>query len=417
MKLSKFTIRELILFLIALIFIFQNLFELERPVFLYFDETVSLLAIIYYFIKLLRDKRTDYEAFPIFILMNALIILGLASNYLNSIQHNFFIIMVDLFSNFKFLFLFLGLNDFLSNLKTIEVERIIIRLGIVVKIYTAVLFVFSFLNLFVDIGMYQEYRFGLRTFSFIFGTPGQVINLSIAILIILLLDRFCSNRKNTFYLTLVLFVILSTLKSRAFVITALFIILYQTFVLEKKVNPKMRFVTIIAFCGLVGFSRFKIYFLSSNTPRQTLFLNGIKVMRAYFPLGSGFATYGSDSAAKYYSKLYYQFGYHLRYGMNPSSHLFLNDTFWPMIFAQFGFFGLIIFILLMINYFKLLIKNLSKTVPTVRLAVFFYIFNVVLSSIQSSYPGTNSMVITTFFITFAIVISKRKQFEGGLNDY
>ena len=86
--------------------------------------------------------------------------------------------------------------------------------------------------------------------------------------------------------------------------------------------------------------------------------------------------------------------------MTPTNTRFLNDTFWPMIFAQLGLFGTISYILLLLG---ILMKIYSRAKETgnayLRFAALFYVINVLVSSIQSSYPGNNSMIMLTFLTT------------------
>lgn len=63
------------------------------------------------------------------------------------------------------------------------------------------------------------------------------------------------------------------------------------------------------------------------------------VLRDCFPLGSGFATYGSDQAFKHYSPLYVRFGFHHDYVLAQDTGFAMNDNFWPMLLDQFGLFG------------------------------------------------------------------------------
>ena len=90
----------------------------------------------------------------------------------------------------------------------------------------------------------------------------------------------------------------------------------------------------------------------------------------YFPIGSGFATYGSAQAAKSYSVLYQLYGFSNRWGMGAGENSFyLNDTYYPMIIGQFGYFGFFIF---MFVYYKLFsvfkqIKNNNYKIPLLYL--------------------------------------------------
>ena len=91
--------------------------------------------------------------------------------------------------------------------------------------------------------------------------------------------------------------------------------------------------------------------MNVNAPRYLFFYYGGKTANTYFPLGSGFATFGSDQAARNYSRLYYQYGFNSLFGMNTEDGSFLSDTFWPMAIGQFGWIGSILYILIYVRIF------------------------------------------------------------------
>ncbi|CIP14117.1 Uncharacterised protein [Streptococcus pneumoniae] len=404
---NKITIRELIILFVLILFIFQNLLEKYFVYAQYIDEIVALLFLIHYFLRVVLNKSISKKFSRLVLLLLTIILITLISNFWNNVQTNILIISIDLFSIFKFIFIFLGAQSFLNDLTHKEIKRIILRVYFISNIYLSVLIVLAFLNIFIGLGMHQEYRYGLPTFSFIFGTPGQVINLSIIFLLLYQLNKLYNSKNNLIHLVLIFLLLLSTLKTRAIVLAIVFVYILYLFEIRNISSMKKRVLPVLGLGAVVGFEQFKTYFLTSDTPRLTLFKYGMLTMRRYFPLGSGFATYGSDIAAKNYSLLYYQYGFHNRYGMNPYDIRFLNDNFYPMIFAQFGFLGGILYVFLLLDYFRLLLRVASINDKVIKTSVFIYIFNVVLSSIQSSYPGTNSMVITTFLICLILRYSDK----------
>lgn len=80
---------------------------------------------------------------------------------------------------------------------------------------------------------------------------------------------------------------------------------------------------------LLGTFQIQTYLMNVNVPRYLFFYYGGKTANTCFLLGSGFATFGSDQAARNYSRLYYQYGFNSLFGMNTKDGSFLSDTFWP----------------------------------------------------------------------------------------
>ena len=126
---------------------------------------------------------------------------------------------------------------------------------------------------------------------------------------------------------------ISTLRSRAFMYSTILVLLHWKVV---KKQEKFRlsigniFATLIVLCFFAA-DQFETYFSNTATARSNFLRYGIYTMQRYFPLGSGFATYGTDSAVKYYSKLYVEYGFKDVYGLNPSNPMFAHDTYWPAI--------------------------------------------------------------------------------------
>ena len=71
-----------------------------------------------------------------------------------------------------------------------------------------------------------------------------------------------------------------------------------------------------------------------------------------------------------------------------------------MIFAQLGLFGTIAYVLLLFGVLGRLYQRAKDSGSLyIRLAALLFAVNVLVSSIQSNYPGNNSMCMLTFLVT------------------
>ena len=152
-----------------------------------------------------------------------------------------------------------------------------------------------------------------------------------------------NDKKNIrYYIPVCIALILAT-KSSPILFSVFFLILLIYF--KKRKVLKTRTIIILGILVLLlGTFQIQTYLLNENAPRYLFFYYGGKTANTYFPFGSGFATYGSDQAARNYSPLYYRYGFNGLFGMNPEDGSFLSDTFWAMALGQFGWFGLISYI-------------------------------------------------------------------------
>ena len=158
--------------------------------------------------------------------------------------------------------------------------------------------------------------------------------------------------------------------------------LYYLFAIEKDKTFKKRYIIpLIVLFGFIAGDQLEFYF-TGRTARAALLINGFTTANTYFPLGSGFATYGTAIARDYYSPLYVQYGFARIYGLSPNYTAFLTDSYWPAIMGEFGYFGIILVVVLIYFVFKRILNDCDNEYS--RLCVYFGIGILLISSIASS---------------------------------
>lgn len=392
--------------LITTVFLFQTLLENYSNKASYIDEAIAALFLGYFVLDLLISAEIRMEDLLICCFSAVVVAAGLYGNFRFGIQGSKAAILIDIISHLKFACLFLGVSAF-CRVNRVDYHSVIRLPVLLAKAYLAVLFAFGALNLVADIGMHAEIRYGLRVYSFIFGTPGIVTNTVLFIIALLLLECALKPGKgNLIWLAMAEVLLILVIKSRSLILAMVFAALYVSLIIEKKHSLLYRGALILAAAGVIGYPQFEKYFVNGvavnagHAPRLLFLEGGIQLFKEYFPFGTGFGTFGSGSAAKYYSQLYYDLGFDVVEGMSPEDPKCLNDTFWPMILAQLGLFGTIAYVLLLFGILLGLNTRARKSGNYyIRLATLFYAVNVLVSSIQSNYPGNNSMCMLTFIVT------------------
>lgn len=188
-------------------------------------------------------------------------------------------------------------------------------------------------------------RYGIKSFQFIYVHPSHLVTMALACLMIV-----ASRKKRAWKLFVVFAVVLiaSSLRSRwvalAFIIAVFFLVGEQR--LKKSVGLV---VAAAALCAMVlGASQMEVYYGSSSpSARNHLAQAALDIFWRGFPFGTGFGTYGTGVTKSDYSELYMQYGFDEVPGLSPNFSSYLTDTFWPAIMAQFGFFGLLVWLLLL----------------------------------------------------------------------
>lgn len=72
------------------------------------------------------------------------------------------------------------------------------------------------------------------------------------------------------------------------------------------------------------------------TARHALYFGSTAIAKERFPLGLGFASFGSWASGRWYSEAYETYGLSRVWGLQPQQPLFITDTFWPMVLGQGG---------------------------------------------------------------------------------
>jgi hypothetical protein len=189
-----------------------------------------------------------------------------------------------------------------------------------------------------------------------------------------------------------------TTKGPALIWVAL-ILFFSIYQIREKFNVlSIIFITIITL--LLGQYQINEYFLNENAPRFLIYKNSVVTANNYFPLGSGLGTYGGEMARRNYSQLYYNYGFNKIWGMNKKYGQFLNDNYWPMILAQFGYFSVIAIVAIYYILFKELYGIKKKKLKTLCVISFIYIM---IHSLGSAALTGFEGILVSFIFSFGIL--------------
>lgn len=312
----------------------------------YFDEALGVASIVIVAFNFNKLYYNDFRA--LFFLLIAVAI-GLFSNLLYGIQYSWFSVFVDVLTQVKLIFCFMAVRYALSEH---EKQIVINYISPIARIYFLFAFVLAIYTQLFDTGMNEEVRYGLKTFRFIFNMSHQYTSVSFLMLGCIISATNIAEKKKNFYKFIGVVAILFALKGPALIFTVSYVFLAFYFKKYQKLNFKIIIPLILA---LLFVSTYQInkYLLNDEAPRHIFFEYAFKTANHYFPLGSGFATFGSAEAAKHYSKLYVKYRFYRTWGMGPGENgMFLYDTYWPSVIGQFGWFGTVLFGYSYINIFK-----------------------------------------------------------------
>ncbi len=333
---------ELLALIAFNLLLFQPIIEIILPPFSYYDEILAVSSLLSLFFSMaMRKSRFTREMKIALCLLFAIVVIGLFGNFLSGIVSDTFFILVDILACSKFFIIYFALKSILGN-----TSYFVSYMARESKVLLVLMLACLVINQFVDIVMTYEMRYGLKAFQFVFIHPTHMVTLSLACMAFIYSDASNGWKK---YIGIALVLMAMSLRSR-WVALALVIVLIIIFV--KKGSTRAPFVVIgvgSVSAFLVGQAQMSVYYGSaSESARGHLMTTALSVFQNFFPLGAGFASFGSGVTKTIYSPLYYQYGLQNVYGLAPNNPSYLTDTFWPVVLAQFGFLGLIIWLLLLI---------------------------------------------------------------------
>ena len=267
-----------------------------------------------------------------------LVLCGVVSNFLYGYQTRIPNIIIDIFTCLKFPIVLLCAMLVFAK----RGEALITYIEGFAKVLAIFLASLALLNLIVDFGMGTDPRFGLRaSFLFICGHPAYLALLCLGLFLIFV----CNLDRNKFYVCLILLVMASTLRSKALAFCAVGPAIIYFMRSGRKLN--LIHVLLIVLVGVaIGWDQLTTYYQTDGSARAEITRASLRIARDFFPVGTGFASFGSVFSAQgsYYSPVYYEYGLNEIWGLSPDDTFFLSDTFWPTVLGQFGVLGLLLYL-------------------------------------------------------------------------
>lgn len=339
----------------------------------YLDELLGVICFIYLLYALFLGKLNRNEG-CILILMFGIVFLGLLSNVFSGLVTNLFVIGVDVLEFLKAIVVFLGFHVYY---KRYDVKELGYHLKGLAKAIIIAAFICAVISQFRDIGMtmrhadgniYPEY--GIQPFGFISRNGIQTYYLLSGCLLFIV----AGEKKKTVKTAFIIMYFISTFLTAATLVWCgnLFLIIFCIYYRYRK-QLKIEVILGIALIAVVvAFPAIQEYIFNTRAPRSVLLYYGFLTANTYFPFGSGFATYGGEMAARFYSPLYWAYGFDDRYGLSHTGYGgILNDNYVAMIAAQMGYMGLILFGVVYYRLFKLFDgKNLDRKIKPIIMSVF-----------------------------------------------
>ena len=398
---EKWNFFDVTALIIGTLVLFMQPLKYVNKIFTYIDETLIMLMLVTYIGDLLKRKKIKKDELLLIFVFILFILAGIIGNSISSFERETKAILLDIFSFSKFFLVAICGIRFFE--KTNHAKRLISFFAFVVKINLIIAFPLSIMNQFVDLGMRDEVRHGIYCFKYIYDTAAIFSWYCLMYLIVLSVEAIINKKKNSkLFIALNIMTWIMTGRSRGFAFCLIYILMFIYNKKVKREKKQIRFKPLqIAILGVIGlliaWKQFVFYFTTSTEARYILLHYGITLCKMYFPIGAGFATFGTFSAQTYYSPVYNYFGINKIYGFSEENPLYLTDNFWPAILGETGVIGFMFYFVAAIICFKILYKRLGRNNDS-KFIIIYFIITIICSSIATTIFTQNATIGDVFFL-------------------
>lgn len=190
---------------------------------------------------------------------------------------------------------------------------------------------------------------------------------------------FCQHKKvwlNRVCLGLMLIMLIFSGKEKAYGAILVFALLYYIIV-YKKVQTKVRYFLYMAIpVALLAWDKIYYYYIEGRGrfAKSIMTATSLQIAKDYFPIGTGFGTFGSTYAASNYSPVYYLYGIAENPELGVQSKMYLKDQFWPILLGENGVLGTVIYGILLLLLFTQIQRVYYYQKKKYFLLIFFYVF-------------------------------------------
>lgn len=374
------------------LFLFRDWLEQISFIFGYIDELIALIGVILFIYKtwmkngVLHWKKDDKKKWCMVCLIG-IVGVGIWATILYGYQNFMKIVVPDLIACIKFwTALYLGYVLF----EHCDCNKYKKRFRKHIKFVTICFFI---LILFDNIHpIFQVYdRYGFRSTHLFYSHPS--IFASICGFLFLMWTFFEDERQpKLIWPSLILLLLCTTFRSKAIATAFALAFLYYVVLIRKKKFTWKLLIALVPIGIFIGWEQIILFYTSygyGETARSALLTTSIEIAKDYFPIGTGFGTFGSNYSVVEYSPVYSIYGIQNVYGISEGYSAFVSDSFWPMILGQFGIIGILLYggavLSLMKDIQKIRIVNSGHYVAAIGAMIYLLISSLAESAFVNPY--------------------------------
>lgn len=387
LTIHRYREQELVFFLFFYLLVFQNpLTKYVSPVFLYADELFALLGVafvIYLGFSSVKKLIIKKDTLRMVAFLLAFAACGLTGNLLYRYQRAD-LVLKDLYVNLKF-FLSVASGFYLFRYARPD-RKLVLRHT---KRCTVFLFLLLAADLLLDVFPNSGYRYGIKIRNLIFGHVTYLAGTCAFLLSVLM---FHYEKRSIKYIAMALLTLISTVRSKALASAAAYLVVLY-FIVIRRQRIRLWHILLIGALGLsIAWDQVSFYYieLAGQSARSVLTQTSFEIMKDFFPIGTGFGTYGSDVAGQSYSPVYVEYGFTKVHELQKETGFF-SDTFWPIIIGQTGFAGTMCYLAVLSVLFRKTIQVRSADRSAYGAVLFIFVFLLISSTSEPTFNNAVSI--------------------------
>lgn len=372
----------------------------------YLDEVVSVICFIYIIFCLPRCKKFTKNEKILCNIAICIFLIGVLSSIVNK-GNTLFPMIVDALNCNKFIIVMVA--TILYAYKRKVLFSILPSLNRFVKLCSYAMTLLALSNLFLHIFPNHGYRLFIPVQKLFFEHPNDLAYFGLICAVVLLYNS--RYYKNDLCMMAVTVLIVTTMRIRMVACIMVIWVIYLYFIKMRMKSKFLLGLAIFTVAMLIGYDQIINYYGNIAETRTIVTVTSFQLASKYFPLGLGFGSYGTNMARMYYSPIYNILGFTRIWGLNAENDTFLTDQFWPAVIGQFGWIGLILFIVMLIYLYKIIASLQKKDVYLYATALSLFIYEIMTSLGETAYYNPLSTIIF-FIIGLCIAQSKDIEIRG-----
>ena len=341
---AKITKKSILCNIVITFIVFQSLIERLCAVFRYFDEMLALVVLGYSISCCIYNGKLKKNKYYImmFICIFLYGFIGTISSMLYQYQ-SFHLSFLGAVLSLKWFSLMFG-GYFVAKNVLVEKDYHGIKSGIYINVIGMMLWkAFSIVGL---CGNYAVYEWDICAKCVFF--------------ICFLFIDWENDKKDFIAIVASVFMLVLSGRAKGYAAAMLCVfVLYFVIIKEKRIKLGQLIIIGVTLIG-VAWHKISFYYIvgmKGDFARYRLMRTAIDIANDYFPLGTGWSTYGSYFSVDDYSPVYYLYGIDKHRELGTMTKLYLNDNYWASVCAETGWIGMASIIAFLVVVFLLIQKN------------------------------------------------------------